>query len=79
LSALRSGHLRGAVIDVFEIEPLPSESPFWQLDNVIVTPHMAGFFDGWERATADIFCENLARWLSGRRPLFNEVDPDIGY
>jgi phosphoglycerate dehydrogenase-like enzyme len=79
LSALRSGHLRGAVIDVFEIEPLPSESPFWQLDNVLVTPHVAGFFDGWEQATAEIFCENLARWLAGQRPLLNEVDADIGY
>jgi phosphoglycerate dehydrogenase-like enzyme len=79
LDALRSGRLRGAAIDVFATEPLPPESPFWQLDNVIVTPHIAGFFDGWEQVTADIFCENLARWLAGRRPLLNEVDPGIGY
>jgi phosphoglycerate dehydrogenase-like enzyme len=79
LAALRSGRIRGAVIDVFATEPLPPESPFWRLDNVIITPHVAGFFDGWQQPTADIFCENLDRWLSGRRPLVNEVDPDIGY
>jgi phosphoglycerate dehydrogenase-like enzyme len=78
LAALRAGHIRGAVLDVFQIEPLPADSPFWQLDNVIVTPHMAGFFEGWERATLDIFCRNLDRWISGL-PLINEVDPEAGY
>jgi phosphoglycerate dehydrogenase-like enzyme len=78
LAALRSGHLRGAVLDVFEREPLPADNPLWRLDNVIVTPHMAGFFEGWEKPTLEIFCENLERWLSGRS-LINEVDPDVGY
>jgi phosphoglycerate dehydrogenase-like enzyme len=78
IAALATGRIRGAVIDVFQTEPLPSDSPFWRLDNVIVTPHMAGFFDGWEQATVDIFCQNLERWLVGQ-PLINEVDPAIGY
>jgi phosphoglycerate dehydrogenase-like enzyme len=78
IAALRSGHIRGAVLDVFQTEPLPADSPFWFLGNVIVTPHMAGFFDGWEQATLEIFCQNLARWLA-EQPLLNEVDPALGY
>jgi phosphoglycerate dehydrogenase-like enzyme len=78
IEALRSGHLRGAVVDVFLKEPLPSDSPLWHLDNVIVTPHIAGFFEGWEMATISIFCENLVRWIA-KEPLLNEVDPDVGY
>lgn len=78
IAALQSGHVRGAVIDVFETEPLPPDSSFWHMNNVIVTPHMAGFFEGWEKATLDIFCCNLERWLTAR-PLINEVDPALGY
>ncbi|MDZ4735872.1 MAG: D-2-hydroxyacid dehydrogenase [Rhodospirillaceae bacterium] len=78
LDALRSGQVRGAFLDVFETEPLPADSPFWDMENVIVTPHVAGFFEGWESITADIFCDNLDRWLAGE-PLRNVVDPDLGY
>jgi phosphoglycerate dehydrogenase-like enzyme len=78
LQALTAGHIRGAAIDVFQTEPLPPESPFWQLENVIITPHVAGFFEGWENATVDIFCLNLERRLAGQA-LLNVVDPDIGY
>lgn len=78
IDALRSGHLGGAVLDVFATEPLPPESPFWTLPNVIVTPHSSSVFAGWERAAAEVFCDNLERYLAGQ-PLENVVDPSRGY
>ncbi len=78
LDALQSGRLRGAALDVFAAEPLPAESPFWGLENVIITPHVAGFYEGWREPVADLFAENLACWLDGR-PLRNVVDPETGY
>jgi alkylhydroperoxidase/carboxymuconolactone decarboxylase family protein YurZ len=65
IEALKDGRLRGAVLDVFSTEPLPRNNPLWRMENVVITPHIAGFFDGWEAAAADIFCENLDRWRAG--------------
>ncbi len=65
ISALRSGRLAGAYLDVFEHEPLPSTSPVWHMPNVIVTPHMAGHSDGNEARVAAMFLENLKRWRDG--------------
>ncbi len=78
VAALESGQVRGACLDVFETEPLPEESPFWDMENVIVTPHVAGFVDGWQHGVADLFCDNLERWLAGK-PLNDTVDPRQGY
>lgn len=75
---LRSGRLAGAALDVFETEPLPQDSPFWGMENVIVTPHSAGLYQGWERAAAIMFVENLHRWRVGQ-PLRNVVYPNRGY
>lgn len=75
---LETGHVGGAVLDVFATEPLPPESPLWDLDNGVVTPHTAALFEGWKRAAAEVFCENLDRWLAGS-PLTNVVDPEKGY
>lgn len=75
LVAIRAGQVGGAAMDVFHDEPLPPESPFWDLENVIVTPHSAGFVEGWEAAVRDLFCENLARWLDGRH-LLDVVKPE---
>ena len=78
IEALETGHVGGAVLDVFEEEPLPPESPFRTLENVIVTPHTSGAFVGWERASAALFCDNLERRLRGE-PLERVVDPAAGY
>ena len=78
LDALKSGHLGGAALDVFAQEPLPAESEFWGLPNVIVTPHnTGGLKDHADRAT-QFFCENLRRYLDGQ-PLENRIDPVKGY
>jgi phosphoglycerate dehydrogenase-like enzyme len=65
IDALRSGHLAGAFLDVFEHEPLGAESPLWQLPNVMVTPHCAGQAAGNAARTGQIFVANLGRWLRG--------------
>ncbi len=78
LAGLRSGHVAGAALDVFEHEPLAPESPFWEMENVIVTPHCSSVYAGWERRSAEMFGDNLARRLRGE-PLENIVDPTRGY
>jgi phosphoglycerate dehydrogenase-like enzyme len=76
--AVREGWIAGAGLDVFEREPLPDESPLWAMDNVLISPHVAGFTPRYdERATA-LFVENLGRYLSGE-PLLNLVDKARGY
>jgi phosphoglycerate dehydrogenase-like enzyme len=72
VAALESGHLGGAYLDVFAKEPLPAESPLWDLPNVIVTPHNSPAASGNERRVYDIFIDNLGRWAR-REPLVNEV------
>ncbi|MBY0333679.1 MAG: D-2-hydroxyacid dehydrogenase [Acetobacteraceae bacterium] len=72
LAALRSGHLCGAFLDVFRQEPLPADSAFWDLPNVILCPHSAAAVEGLPEAVAEIFCENLRRWIVGE-PLRNLV------
>jgi phosphoglycerate dehydrogenase-like enzyme len=78
IAALEKNRLSGLVLDVFATEPLPADSPLWALPNVIVTPHIAGSFSGWERAAAEVFCENLRRYLAGD-PLANVAQPAKGY
>ena len=65
IAALSSGALAGAHLDVFAHEPLPATSALWELPNVIVTPHSAGFSDGNEERVARMFLNNLARWACG--------------
>lgn len=72
LAALESGHLCGAFLDVFQHEPLAPESPFWEMPNVILCPHSAAAVEGLPEAVAEIFCENLRRWVKGE-PLRNLV------
>ena len=76
--ALRSGHVRGAALDVFEVEPLPKDSPMWDLANVIVSPHSASTVAAENGRIVDIFLDNLDRFLAGR-PLRNQFERDRGY
>ena len=78
VNALRSGHLAGAVLDVFEAEPLPPESPLWDMPNVIVSPHIGGDEADTPRAFAEVFLANLRRYLAGE-PLQNIVDKRLGF
>jgi phosphoglycerate dehydrogenase-like enzyme len=72
IGALRSGHLAGAYLDVFETEPLPPESPLWDLPNVLITPHNSSAAAGNDERVLAIFLDNLGRWHRGE-PLVNEV------
>ncbi len=74
IDALRSGHLGGAYLDVFETEPLPAESPLWAMPNVLLTPHASDNVVGWPRRFAALFADNLDRWRAGE-PLLSQVTP----
>ncbi len=76
--ALKKGWIAGAGLDVFETEPLPTDSPLWQLDNVIISPHVSGFTPHYDDRATDLFAENLRRYLNGRS-LLNVVNREHGY
>jgi phosphoglycerate dehydrogenase-like enzyme len=76
--ALQDGRIRGAVLDTFEQEPLPHDSPLWGLHNVLVSPHSASTVGGENARIIDIFLDNLSRYLDGER-LRNEFEPTRGY
>lgn len=72
IAGLRTGHLGGAYLDVFKQEPLPADSPLWDMPNVFVTPHNSAAASGNEARVRAIFLDNLERWARGA-PLVNEV------
>ncbi len=75
---LATGHLSGAVIDVFDEEPLPSDSPLWAAPNFVVTPHVsADDGDSYVPIALELFFDNLARYLDGET-LLNVVRPELG-
>ncbi len=65
LAALREGRIAGAALDVFAVEPLPEDHPFWGMENVIVTPHLGGFHDQYAEQALPTVEENLRRFLAG--------------
>lgn len=78
VAALRANRLGGAALDVFAREPLDAASPYWDLPNVIVTPHTSGAMADYWEPLVGLFSENLRRFDAGR-PLLNVVDKHAGY
>lgn len=73
LAALADGRVRGAALDCFPEEPLPAQSAFWTLPNVLITPHAAGETERYERNVVDILVDNVERLLRGETALRNQV------
>ena len=78
IRALRENRIGGAALDAFRDEPLPQSSPYWELSNVILTPHTAWSSARVLERSVDLFCDNLVRFSRGE-PLRNVVDPTAGY
>jgi phosphoglycerate dehydrogenase-like enzyme len=78
LAALREGRIGGAILDTFREEPLPPSSAFYDLENVIVTPHTSWSSGRVLDRSVQLFCDNLRRYAAGE-PLLNVVDPSAGY
>jgi len=78
IQALREGWIAGAGLDVFAQEPLPEDSPLWDMDNVIITAHYAGLTPRYDERAMAIFLDNLRRYQAGE-PLRNVVDKVAGY
>jgi phosphoglycerate dehydrogenase-like enzyme len=76
--ALSENWIAGAGLDVFATEPLPAESKLWELPNVIYSPHVAGGMEDYVARATDLFCENLKRYLNGKR-LLTIVGKKRGY
>ncbi|RYG73247.1 D-2-hydroxyacid dehydrogenase [Lentibacillus lipolyticus] len=79
IKALNERAIAHAVLDVFKEEPLPETHPFWQMDNVTVTPHLSGVSPHYQRRALAIFEENLKLYLEGRHDYVNKVDVSRGY
>jgi phosphoglycerate dehydrogenase-like enzyme len=73
IAALREGRLAGAALDCVEREPLPADSPLWDMDNVLITPHTAGETRGYEDNVLDCLLDNLERMWRGETALRNQV------
>ena len=76
--ALEAGRIRGAALDVFEAEPLPTDSPIYKLQNVLLSPHCADHTSDWLEQAMHFFVENYTRFAAGE-PLRNVVDKRAGY
>jgi phosphoglycerate dehydrogenase-like enzyme len=78
IEALRTKRIRGAALDVFDVEPLPPDNPLWELDNVFMTAHCADHVNGWVESAVVFFVEQFNRWRKGE-PLKNVVNKRAGY
>ena len=78
IAATASGHLAGAILDVFRTEPLPASHPFWTAPGIMVLPHIGGGHPDRDRTVAKLFVDNLTRFLDGK-PLRERVDRTAGY
>jgi len=78
IEAVRARTIAGAVLDVFTTEPLPAEHPFWGTEGITVLPHIGGLHPGRDHIVAELFTDNLQRFLAGQ-PLRETVDRARGY
>ena len=78
VAALKDGRVKGAGLDTFKTEPLPADSPFWEMENVIISPHCAGDQPDYCFEARRLFLKNLKRFMAGE-PLINVVDKELGY
>lgn len=78
IDALKIGRIRGAALDVFDTEPLPSGHPFYRLENVLLSPHCADHTPDWKEQAMQFFLENFERFRKGQ-PLKNVVNKKMGY
>ena len=78
LNALETEKISGAMLDVFQTEPLPSGNPLWTAPNLFVSPHMSGDYEEHQRDMAQQFLDNLELYLAGK-PLNNPVDKTLGF
>ena len=78
LDALDRRHVFGAAVDVFDTEPLPSDSPIWDTPHLLVTPHTAGTSPHYQRRTSRSFADNLEAFERGEAPP-GMVDRSLGY
>jgi phosphoglycerate dehydrogenase-like enzyme len=78
IRALQEKWIAGAALDVFAEEPLPPDSPLWTMENVVITPHVAGFTSHYYERILDLFSQNLHRYINGQ-PLLNEVQRQRQY
>ncbi|MBI4906467.1 MAG: D-2-hydroxyacid dehydrogenase [Acidobacteria bacterium] len=78
VTALVDRRIKGAALDVFDVEPLPEGHPFYKLDNVLLSPHCADHTPGWLEESMQFFVDNCLRFIDGK-PLENLVDKSLGY
>jgi phosphoglycerate dehydrogenase-like enzyme len=78
VAAVQRGTIAGAVLDVYRTEPLPADHPFWTTDGILVLPHVGGLHPERDSLVAELFVDNLGRWLASR-PLREVVDRAKGY
>jgi phosphoglycerate dehydrogenase-like enzyme len=78
IRVLQAGKIRGAALDVFEVEPLPEASPLWKLENVLLSPHCADHTSTWLEEAMQFFVDNFERFAEGRQ-LENVTDKRAGY
>ena len=79
ITALEEKHLAFAALDVFEEEPLPKESPLWEFDNVLITPHISGMTVDFQNKFMKIFLSNLKSYVSSKELTVNQVEVKRGY
>jgi len=78
IRALETNQIRGAALDVFDVEPLPPGHPFYKLPNVLLSPHTADHTVGWVESAVEMFVRNFDHFVKGE-PLENVVDKRAGY